>query len=136
MTTRAPASAATARTWSIAELADEFEVTHRTIRHYEDLGLITPERRGTVRVFHRRDRTRLALIQRGKRLGFPLEEIRTIIDMYDEQPGEAGQLRYLLDQITDRRTDLERRRQDIEDSLQELATLERRCRADLEALSS
>ena len=55
-------------------------------------GLITPERRGTTRVYHRRDRTRLDLILRGKRLGFPLEEIRTIIDMYDEQPGEAGQL--------------------------------------------
>ena len=63
------------RTWSIAEVADEFGVTHRTVRHYEELGLISPERRGTTRVYHRRDRTRLALILRGKRLGFPLEEI-------------------------------------------------------------
>ncbi|AKU16168.1 MerR family transcriptional regulator [Luteipulveratus mongoliensis] len=135
MTTR-PAAVETTRTWSIAELADEFEVTHRTIRHYEELGLVTPERRGTVRIFHRRDRTRLALIVRGKRIGFPLEEIRTIIDMYDEQPGEAGQLTYLLDQIADRRADLERRRQDIEDSLAELSTLERRCQADLRSLTS
>ena len=80
------------RTWTIAEVAEQFGVTHRTVRHYEDLGLISPERRGTTRVYHRRDRTRLNLILRGKRLGFPLEEIRTIIDMYDEQPGEAGQL--------------------------------------------
>lgn len=118
-------------TWSIAQLADEFDVTHRTLRHYEEIGLLSPERRGTVRVFHRRDRTRLALILRGKRLGFPLEEIRTIIDMYDEQPGEAGQLTYLLGQIEDRRADLERRRKDIDDSLDELAELESRCRRDL-----
>ncbi len=122
------------RTWTIRELADEFEVTPRTLRHYEELGLLAPERRGTVRVFHRRDRVRLALILRGRRLGFPLEEIRTIIDMYDEQPGEVGQLRYLLGQIGDRRSDLERRRQDIEDSLRELDELDRRCREDLAGL--
>ena len=121
-------------TWSIAEVAEQFGITHRTVRHYEDLGLIAPERRGTTRVYHRRDRTRLNLILRGKRLGFPLEEIRTIIDMYDEQPGEAGQLTYLLGQIGDRRAELERRRQDIEDSLTELADLERRCEDDLRAL--
>ena len=121
-------------TWSIAEVAEQFGITHRTVRHYEDLGLISPERRGTTRVYHRRDRTRLNLILRGKRLGFPLEEIRTIIDMYDEQPGEAGQLTYLLGQIGDRRAELERRRQDIEDSLTELADLERRCEDDLRAL--
>ncbi len=124
-----------AETWSIRELADEFDVTPRTLRHYEELGLLRPERRGTARVFHRRDRVRLALILRGRRLGFPLEEIGTIIDMYDETPGEAGQLRYLLDQIGDRRTDLERRRQDIEDSLAELAELEQRCREDLRTIS-
>ena len=121
-------------TWTIAEVAEQFGITHRTVRHYEDLGLIAPERRGTTRVYHRRDRTRLNLILRGKRLGFPLEEIRTIIDMYDEQPGEAGQLTYLLGQIGDRRAELERRRQDIEDSLTELADLERRCEDDLRAL--
>jgi DNA-binding transcriptional MerR regulator len=121
-------------TWTIAEVAEQFGITHRTVRHYEDLGLISPERRGTTRVYHRRDRTRLNLILRGKRLGFPLEEIRTIIDMYDEQPGEAGQLTYLLGQIGDRRAELERRRKDIEDSLTELADLERRCEDDLRAL--
>ncbi|GAA1249861.1 MerR family transcriptional regulator [Oryzihumus leptocrescens] len=121
-------------TWSIAQVAEEFGVTHRTVRHYEELGLISPERRGTQRVYHRRDRTRLNLILRGKRLGFPLEEIRKIVDMYDEQPGEAGQLTYLLDQIGDRRLELERRRKDIEDSLTELDDLERRCREDLRRL--
>lgn len=122
------------RTWTIAQLAAEFDVTHRTLRHYEQIGLLHPERRGTARVFHKRDRTRLALILRGRRIGFPLEEIRTIIDMYDEQPGEAGQLSYLLDQIHDRRADLERRRKDVEDSLAELDRLQQRCQDDLRAL--
>ncbi len=132
----ARASTATTRTeWTIGEVADEFGVTHRTVRHYEELGLVTPERRGTKRIYHRRDRTRLALVLRGRRLGFPLEEIRTIIDLYDEPPGEAGQLTYLLGQIGDRRAELERRRQDIEDSLAELDELERRCRGDLHQLT-
>jgi DNA-binding transcriptional MerR regulator len=131
--TRAATRAQATRT--IAQVAEEFGVTHRTVRHYEELGLISPERRGTQRVYHRRDRTRLALILRGRRLGFPLEQIRTIIDMYDEPRGEQGQLTYLLGQISDRRADLERRRQDIEDSLRELDELERRCEHDLQALA-
>ena len=118
-------------TWTIAEMADDFDVTHRALRHYEHLGLLSPEREGQRRIYHRRERTRLALILRGRRLGFPLEEVATILGMYDDQPGEAGQLRYLLGQIDDRRADLERRRRDIEDSLRELDELERRCSEDL-----
>jgi len=121
-------------TWTIREVAEDFGVTHRTIRHYEDLGLITPERRGTTRVYHRRDRTRLNLILRGKRLGFPLEEIRTIIDLYDRPRGKASQLEYVLGQIGERRTDLEQRRRDLEDALTELDEFERRCREDLDRL--
>ncbi len=71
---------------------------------------------------------------RGKRLGFPLDEIRTIVDMYDEQPGEAGQLRYLLGQIDDRRAELEQRKRDVEAALAELDDLQRRCHDDLKAL--
>ncbi|HET6627707.1 MAG TPA: MerR family DNA-binding transcriptional regulator [Nocardioidaceae bacterium] len=123
-----------ARTWTIAELAEEHGLTLRTIRHYEDVGLLSPERRGTTRVFHNRDRIRLALILRGKRLGFSLDEIARIVNMYDEQPGEAGQLQYLLDQIAVRRAELEQRRRDIEDTLSELETVERRCREDLAGL--
>jgi len=123
------------RTWTIAQVAEELGITHRTIRYYEDLGLIAPERRGTTRVFHPRDRIRLQLVLRGKRLGFPLEEIRTIVDMYDEQPGEAGQLRYLLGQIDERRAELEQRRRDVEAALAELEELDRRCRDDLQALT-
>ena len=119
------------RTWTIREVAEEFGVTHRTVRHYEDLGLISPERRGTTRVYHRRDRTRLNLILRGKRLGFPLEEIRTIIDLYDAPRGARSQLEYVLGQIDQRRADLEQRRADIEAALTELDGFERRCREEL-----
>jgi DNA-binding transcriptional MerR regulator len=120
---------------SIAEIAQEYGVTHRTVRFYEDRGLIAPERRGTRRIYHPRDRVRLGLILRGKRLGFSLEEITRIIDMYDEQPGEAGQLSYLLGQIQDRRADLEQRRLDVLAALAELTELERRCQQDLAELA-
>ncbi|MFW5475014.1 MerR family transcriptional regulator [Knoellia sp. CPCC 206450] len=119
------------QTWTIREVAEEFGVTHRTVRHYEELGLITPERRGTTRVYRRRDRTRLGLILRGKRLGFPLDEIRTIIDLYDAPRGRRSQLEYVLGQIDERRSDLEQRRRDLDDALTELARFEERCREDL-----
>ncbi len=122
--------------WTISALAEEFGVTLRTLRHYEDVGLISPERRGSTRVFHARDRIRLQLILRGKRLGFSLPEIRTIVNMYDEQPGEAGQLQYLLDQIDVRRTELEQLRRDIEETTLELDRVEARCREDLAALAA
>lgn len=126
-----PSLSAATRTWTIAEIAEEFGITHRTVRHYEDLGLVTPERRGTARVFHRRDRTRLALILRGKRLGFPLEEIRTIIDLYDAPRGRRSQLEYVLTQIDERRADLEQRRRDLDEALAELTTFEAGCRGEL-----
>ena len=122
-------------TWTITELATELGVTLRTIRHYEDVGLIAPERRGTSRVFHTRDRIRLQLILRGKRLGFSLPEIRTIVNMYDEQPGEAGQLRYLVEQIDVRRAELEQMRRDSDDTMTELDRVEARCREDLRRAS-
>ena len=122
------------QTWTITELADEFGITLRAIRHYEDVGLISPERRGTSRVFHARDRIRLQLILRGRRLGFSLPEIRTIVNMYDEQPGESGQLHYLLEQIAVRRTELERLRRDIDETMAELDRVEVRCHEDLAAL--
>ena len=121
--------------WTIAELAEEYGVTLRTIRHYEDVGLLSPERRGTSRVFRQRDRIRLELILRGRRLGFSLDEIARIVNMYDEQPGELGQLEYLLDQIAVRRAELEQRRRDIDETLSELDLVERRCREDLARLS-
>ena len=104
------------------------------MRHYEELGLIAPARRGTTRVYHRRDRTRLGLILRGRRLGFPLEEIRTIIDLYDAPRGKRDQLEYVLAQIDERRTDLEQRRRDLDAALSELNAFEDRCRVDLGAI--
>jgi DNA-binding transcriptional MerR regulator len=123
--------AVSSQTWTITEVAAEYDVTLRTIRHYEDLGLITPERRGTARIFHHRDRVRLALVLRGRRLGFSLDQIATIVNMYDAEPGEAGQLSYLIDQIAGRRAELEQRRRDIDQTLTELDEVERRCREDL-----
>src|SRR3954454_19789939 len=124
-----------AEVWTITQLAEDFGVTLRTIRHYEDVGLITPERRGTARVFHTRDRIRLQLILRGKRLGFSLPEIRTIVNMYDEQPGEEGPLQTPLEQTAARRTEPDRLRRDIDETVVELDRVEARCREDLAALS-
>lgn len=136
MTTPAtgPARTSGAAPWTIAQIAEHFGVTHRTVRHYEALGLIAPERRGTRRLYHRRERIRMELILRGRRLGFPLEEIRRIIDMYDDQPGEAGQLRYLVAQIESQRAVLEERLRDVQDALAEIDRVRDRCLADLARL--
>ena len=120
-----------ARTWTIGELASEFDTTLRTIRFYEDRGLLTPERQGTTRIFHDRDRVRLQLILRGKRLGFTLDEISHVINMYDETPGRRGQLEFLIADIDKRRHALLDKRRDLDESLAELDELEAKCRADL-----
>lgn len=124
----------TDRTWTISELAEEFGVTLRTIRFYEDCGLLTPARAGRQRVFGARERVRLELILRGRRIGWSLEEIRRIVDMYDAEPGEVGQLHYLLEQIAVRRAELQERRRDLEETLAELDDVEARARADLDRL--
>ena len=118
----------------IRELAEEFGVTTRTIRFYEDQGLLVPERRGQHRIFVQRDRVRLKLILRGKRLGFKLYEIRELIDMYDTDLGEEGQLQYFLEKIAARRLDLELKLKDIEETLVELKTVENKCHQRLHEL--
>lgn len=123
------------RTWTISELATEFGTTLRTIRFYEDQGLLTPQRAGTTRVFRDRDRVRLQLILRGKRLGFSLADIAHILGLYDETPGERGQLEFLLADIAQRRAVLLDKRRDLDETLAELDDLESRCRADLAGLS-
>jgi DNA-binding transcriptional MerR regulator len=120
---------------TIAEVAEELGVTHRTVRYYEAQGLVSPERRGTQRLYHPRDRVRLALVLRGRRLGFGLAEIRRIVDMYDDVPGERGQLEYLMTQVAERRAELEQRRRDLDAVLRELDEVEHRCRAHLRALT-
>lgn len=121
-----------ARTCGIAELAQEFGVTTRTIRFYEDQGLISPVREGQRRVYRARDRVRLKLIMRGKRLGFSLDEIREMIDIYDADPSEVAQLRLVLAKIGKRRRTLLEQQRDIETMLRELRELEVRCTALLD----
>lgn len=120
--------------FSISELAREFEVTTRAIRFYEDEKLLTPGRNGRQRVYSARDRVRLKLILRGKRLGFSLNEVREIIDMYDLDSGEAGQLRYFLEQINHRRKSLQQQRDDIDLTLKELDLIESQCQQRLTSI--
>jgi len=130
-----PGNEAGNATFSISDLAREFGVTTRTIRFYEDEGLLQPGRSGRQRVYSARDRVRLKLILRGKRLGFSLSEVGDIIDMYDSNPGEVGQLRYFLQQILQRRLALTQQRQDIDLTLEELDTIESQCQERLSTLA-
>ncbi len=114
-------------TYGIAELAKEFGVTTRTVRFYEDKGLISPTREGQRRVYSPRDRVRLRLIMRGKRLGLTLDEIAELIDLYDADPSEVTQLKQFIGVIRERKTVLEGQKQDIEDILAEMTQLERQC---------
>ena len=121
--------------YTISELAREFDITTRTIRFYEDEGLLQPERNGRQRIYSRRDYIRLKLILRGKRLGLSLSEISDIIELYDSDQGETGQLASFLDSIRERRSVLKQQRTDIDATLRELQRIERRCRNRLKTLS-
>jgi len=121
--------------YSISELAKEFEVTPRAIRFYEDQGLLSPGRKGRRRVYGERDRVRLRLILRGKRLGFALSEVKEMFDLYDTSPGEEGQLQYLLDRIQQRRVLLEQQQKDIEAVLGEMKGVEKRCQKALNEIN-
>ena len=113
--------------FSITDLTREFDVSTRTIRFYEDEGLISPVRRGRTRLFRPSDRTLLRNILRGKRLGFSIAEIREIMSMYKSPPGEIGQLRAIIRRVAEKRHDLEQKRRDIDELLAELASAERTC---------
>lgn len=113
--------------YTITELTREFQVSTRTLRFYEDEGLIQPVRRGRTRLFRPADRHLLKQILRGKRLGFSIAEIREIIQMYKEPPGEAGQLRLLIKRVEEKREDLRQKRRDIEETLGELNQVEEIC---------
>lgn len=121
--------------FSITELAREFDITPRAIRFYEDQGLLSPERSGSsglTRVYSARDRTRLKLTLRGKRLGMSLSQIRDLIDMYESPKDAAAQARSFLDVLADLRATLEQQREDIAVTLAEIERHEDECRALLE----
>ncbi|MDE0876144.1 MAG: MerR family DNA-binding transcriptional regulator [Porticoccaceae bacterium] len=119
--------------FSITDLCKEFEITTRTVRHYEEIGLISPSRRGQTRVYSPADRTRLRLILRGKRLGLSLEDSRQIIDMYEPGKTNIEQLNSLISAIRQQRTKLEQQLDDINNLLKDLNKAETNC---LKALKS
>src|SRR5262245_6802926 len=115
-------------TYSISDLAREFGVTTRTIRYYEDQGLLSPARAGINRIFSNRDRVRLKLALRGKRLGFSLGEIRELFELYDVSRDERRQLEQFLERLEKRRVQLEQQREDIEVMLNEIDFFAKQCR--------
>nr|WP_026106192.1 MerR family DNA-binding transcriptional regulator [Halomonas jeotgali] len=120
------------RTYSISELSREFDITTRSIRFYEDQGLINPSRRGQTRVFSTKDRVRLKLILRGKRMGFSLAETRELFELWDETLlGNEKQLIKMLTLLSDKRTYLEQQKKDISLVEMEIDSAETRCREAL-----
>ncbi|MGR5234095.1 MerR family transcriptional regulator [Vibrio rotiferianus] len=116
--------------YKISDLAKEFDITTRSIRFYEDVGLIEPERKGNIRVYQRRDKIRLKLILRGKRLGFSLAEIRELFELYDTQQSD-GQLLKMLTIIDDKQAHLQQQLDDISVVMNELETAKERCKQAL-----
>jgi DNA-binding transcriptional MerR regulator len=123
------AAAAVPRTYTITELAAEFDITARAIRFYEDVGLLTPARAGRNRVYTQRDRTRLKLTLRGKRLGLSLQEIKQLVTMYDSPSDTHQQLSAFLAVLAEHRRQLEQQREDLEITLAEIEQHEARCRS-------
>ena len=117
-------SNSSACTYSIGELAEEFGVTSRALRLYEEEGLLDPQRDGTRRIYDERNRVRLRLILRGKRLGWSLSEIRESFDLYDSSLGEEAQLELMLSKLERRRETLNEQRRDIDSALQDLERVE------------
>lgn len=109
-----------ATSYTITDLAEEFEVTSRTIRFYEDKGLISPAREGTTRIYSRSDRGRLKIILRGRRLGFSLQDIKKMMDMYSPEGEATEQLNYTLQKCKEQLSKLVVQRQDIDEAISEL----------------
>ena len=121
----------TGPTFAISDLAREFDITPRTIRFWEDQGILAPQREGNKRVFTRRDRARLKMALRGKRLGLSLAEIKDLIGMYSSTEDETPQLLECLRVMEKRRLALEQQREDIEAMLTEIAQFETQCQQEL-----
>lgn len=118
--------------FTITDLAKEFELTTRAIRFYEVQGLLSPSRDGRNRIYSKRDRIRLKLVLRGKRLGFSLGEIKELFDLYDSAQGEKAQLRQYLKILSQKRALLEEKKKDIEAVLSEIDMFEDQCKRILE----
>ncbi|PWC52359.1 MULTISPECIES: MerR family transcriptional regulator [unclassified Azospirillum] len=110
--------------YTVNQLAEELGITPRTLRFYEAKGLLSPRRVGNNRVYSKRDRARLKLILRGKRLGFSLEEIKEYLDLYNVDPSQQEQMRVLLARIRERLDALAQQRQDLEATVSELKDIE------------
>jgi DNA-binding transcriptional MerR regulator len=113
--------------YSIGELAGEFGISTRAIRFYESKGLIAPDRVGSNRIYKRRDRARLILILRGKRLGFSLEEIAEYLNLHDADPNQIAQTRLLLHKVETSIAELDGKQRDIEAALSDLTEIRARC---------
>ncbi len=124
-----------ATTYNISELSKEFDITTRSIRFYEDQGLLTPTRNGQTRIYSIKDRVRLKLILRGKRLGFSLAETKTIFDLYDSEKTGEKQLNIMLALIEEKRQILAQQLLDINAVVGELDELEQNCKAALNSIS-
>jgi DNA-binding transcriptional MerR regulator len=118
-------------TFGISDLAREFDITPRTIRFWEDQGILAPQREGQKRIFTRRDRARLKMALRGKRLGLSLAEIKDLIGMYNSTEDETPQLMECLRVMSKRREALEQQREDIEAMLAEIGQFEQQCEKEL-----
>ncbi|NVK55364.1 MAG: MerR family DNA-binding transcriptional regulator [Alteromonadaceae bacterium] len=124
----------TKETYSIGELAKEFDITPRSIRFYEEQDLLSPERTGQTRIYCNKDRVRLKLILRGKRLGFSLAEIKNLFELYDSNPNSMLQLETMLQMTEQKRAILRQQLDDIQMLMAELDEVENRCRDELAEL--
>lgn len=115
------------KTWSISDLSKEFDITPRTLRYYEDHGILSPERVGLQRLYHPRDRTRLKLALRGKRMGFTLSDIRRLIDMYDGPGSTQSQLLLYQNVLNHYREKLEIQLSDLQQTLAEIEVQQQHC---------
>ncbi len=124
----------TSGTYTISDLAKHFDITPRTIRFYEDQGLLAPQRQGIKRIYKDRDLVRLKLILRGKRIGFSLAEIKRTLELYDTEPNERAQLVFVLHTIESHRQALLQRQQDIASTLEEMKSVVTRVKRKLKTL--
>jgi len=123
-------------TYSISDLSKEFDITTRSIRFYEDQGLISPTRKGQTRIYNQRDKVRLKLILRGKRLGFSLAETGRLFELYDVDKTSAKQLNSIMELIHNKKSDLKQQLEDINAVLIELNDLENNCKQTLKSLET